>query len=576
MSSTTRNFGNSRRLEAPQVSSMMARAGLRVRLFMMVAVAAVPALGVMAISQYSLHQQMVVGDVAGTNWYQVFAFTGELLLIGGALLSLGFGIAVGEQFLRQPTEALLHAGKEWSEGRFDVRIDVGASANTEFGRIATTFNTMAEAIGSQHDALRDINNDLETRVTARTHELSESHRLLINEMAERERFETALRQAQKLQAVGQLAGGIAHDFNNLLTTIVGALDLLRGRLAGHHETMLRLVDNALQAAERASKLTNQLLTFSRRRTLAPVPTDMNETIVALTDLLSNTLGRGVRIETDLAAGLWPAMVDPSQIEAALLNLAINARDAMPEGGTLTIATCNVTADARGSITEGEYVAVQVTDTGIGMSEDVANLAFEPFFTTKEPGRGAGLGLSQVHGLATQSGGDARLRSVPGIGTTVSLLLPRAAAQALPPAELIEPSQPRNRPRARILVVDDDAGVLAMAGDMLIERGFTAVLAENAERALEILQADPRFDLMLTDFGMPGMNGLRLIQTVSELFPNMRSVLMTAHAELAAGEPIGQERIIQKPFNMATLDDRITRALGRPRLQVIQGGAAAVG
>ena len=404
MSSTTRNFGNSRRLEAPQVSSMMARAGLRVRLFMMVAVAAVPALGVMAISQYSLHQQMVVGDVAGTNWYQVFAFTGELLLIGGALLSLGFGIAVGEQFLRQPTEALLHAGKEWSEGRFDVRIDVGASANTEFGRIATTFNTMAEAIGSQHDALRDINNDLETRVTARTHELSESHRLLINEMAERERAETALRQAQKLQAVGQLAGGIAHDFNNLLTTIVGALDLLRGRLAGHHETMLRLVDNALQAAERASKLTNQLLTFSRRRTLAPVPTDMNETIVALTDLLSNTLGRGVRIETDLAAGLWPAMVDPSQIEAALLNLAINARDAMPEGGTLTIATCNVTADARGSITEGEYVAVQVTDTGIGMSEDVANLAFEPFFTTKEPGRGAGLGLSQVHGLATQSGG----------------------------------------------------------------------------------------------------------------------------------------------------------------------------
>ena len=527
MSSTTRNFGNSRRLEAPQVSSMMARAGLRVRLFMMVAVAAVPALGVMAISQYSLHQQMVVGDVAGTNWYQVFAFTGELLLIGGALLSLGFGIAVGEQFLRQPTEALLHAGKEWSEGRFDVRIDVGASANTEFGRIATTFNTMAEAIGSQHDALRDINNDLETRVTARTHELSESHRLLINEMAERERAETALRQAQKLQAVGQLAGGIAHDFNNLLTTIVGALDLLRGRLAGHHETMLRLVDNALQAAERASKLTNQLLTFSRRRTLAPVPTDMNKTIVALTDLLSNTLGRGVRIETDLAAGLWPAMVDPSQIEAALLNLAINARDAMPEGGTLTIATCNVTADARSSITEGEYVAVQVTDTGIGMSEDVANLAFEPFFTTKL-------------------------------------------------IELIEPSQPRNRPRARILVVDDDAGVLAMAGDMLIERGFTAVLAENAERALEILQADPRFDLMLTDFGMPGMNGLRLIQTVSELFPNMRSVLMTAHAELAAGEPIGQERIIQKPFNMATLDDRITRALGRPRLQVIQGGAATVG
>ncbi len=571
MSSTMPDFATSRRLEDPDVSSMMARAGLRVRLAMMVAVAALPALGVLAFSQYMVHQR-VIAD-ADTGWYDVFAFTGGLLLLGGALLSLGFGIAVGEQFLRRPTEALLHAGREWSEGHFDVRIDVGASANTEFGRIATTFNRMAEALGVQRAALHAINSELEDRVADRTQALSAANQSLKREMAERDKAERALRQAQKLQAVGQLAGGIAHDFNNLLTTIMGALDLLRGRLASQ-ETAVRLVDTALQATEAATRLTGQLLTFSRRQRLTPAATDMNATVRALADLLGETLGRSIRIDTELAEDAWPVMVDPSQVEAALLNLAHNAREAMPEGGTLTITTSNVSSPARGPLAAGDYLAIQVTDTGAGMSDDVVSLAFEPFFTTKEPGQGAGLGLSQVHGLAAQSGGDVRLRSAPGAGTTVSLLLPRAGEAPVEPVRPAEPPMPRGRGRARILVCDDDPALRQMAGDMLAERGYTVSLAASAEEALDILHQDQGFDLLLTDFVMGGMNGLRLIQTVKELFPALRSMLMTGHIELLAGNALTVDRVIEKPFTVAALDERVIRVLGRRKLQVIRGGAAA--
>jgi len=225
--------------------------------------------------------------------------------------------------------------------------------------------------------------------------------------------------------VGQLAGGIAHDFNNLLTAIIGALDLMRARLPSAQEGLVRLVDNALRAAERGTKLTAQLLTFSRRQPLQTVPSDLNVIVVAAVNLLSSTLGRSIRTQTDLVQDLWAAMVDPSQIEAAIVNLAINARDAMPDGGVLTIATRNRTIGPGGALAPGDYVAVCVSDTGTGMSPEVMARAFEPFFTTKEPGRGSGLGLSQVHGQAMQSGGDVLIESVLGDGTTVTLLMPRA-------------------------------------------------------------------------------------------------------------------------------------------------------
>jgi len=390
-------------------------------------------------------------------------------------------------------------------------------------------------------------------------------------MAEREKTEATLRQAQKLQAVGQLAGGIAHDFNNLLTAIVGALDLLRGRMPAAQDNLVRLVDNALQAAERGGKLTGQLLAFSRRNQLLPIPTDLNMTVVNLTNLMGSTLGRSIRIQSDLVQDLWPAMVDPSQIEAAIINLAINARDAMPEGGTLTISTRNLALGVGGSTPPGDYVAVRVSDTGTGMSPDVIARVFEPFFTTKGPGRGSGLGLSQVHGLATQSGGEVRIESKLCEGTTVTLLLPRA--KSMPAAVRTDPLAGRNtnRRRARILVVDDDNDVRLMTGEMLTECGYAVELAAGGEEALAILRRDGGFEAMLVDYIMPGINGTKLIEEARKIRPLLRTLLMTGHAELSAGESIGSDNIIRKPFNVATLDERLERVLARPTLRAVPGG-----
>ncbi len=552
---------------------LLARASLRTRMMMLITVAALPALLVLAFTQYTVHVREMAEHGEVGFWMDAFALTGSLLILGGGLMSLGFGVAVGEHFLRRPTEALLTAAEQWQSGQFDARIDVGASAGNEFGRIALTFNRMAEALGRQHEELRALNNDLEARVEARTSELSESNQRLVAEMAERERAEATLRQSQKLQAVGQLAGGIAHDFNNLLTTILGALDMLRGRMAGGQDPLLRMIDNALQAAERGTRLTSQLMSFSRRQRLAPVPTNMNETLVALIELLNSTLGREIAIHTEFADGLWPAMVDPSQVEAAILNLAVNARDAMPQGGVLTFTTSNITVDAGRGMAAGDYVAVRVSDDGLGMADDIVNLAFEPFFTTKEPGQGSGLGLSQVHGLAVQSGGDVRIQSAPGKGTTVTLLLPRAVAAASP-AAISPESRASGGCRARILVVDDDPNVREMTCDMLTDRGFSVVSADCSEAALAILHADPAFDMLLTDFVMPGLNGLGLVQAARDLIPGLRCLMMTSHAELMVGNSIAPEQLLQKPFTLAQLDERVGRLLGRPRLTVIKGGIAA--
>ena len=338
---------------------------------------------------------------------------------------------------------------------------------------------------------------------------------------------------------------------------------------------MQLVDNALHAAERGSKLTSQLLAFSRGQRLLPSPTDLNMTVVLLSNLLGSTLGRSIRIQTDLVQDLWPAMVDPSQIEAAILNLAINARDAMPDGGVLTIATRNLTLPASGSATAGDYVAVRVTDTGTGMSPEVLGRVFEPFFTTKEPGRGSGLGLSQVHGLAVQSGGDVHIDSNLGEGTMVTLLMPRA--RALPAMARAEPAAGCGaaKRRARVLVVDDDRDVRQMAGEMLTERGYAVGLAADGQEALAILERDGNFDVMLVDYVMPGINGIALMRTARTQFPNVKSLLMTGHAEMREGEIIDAESILRKPFNIATLDERMERLFARPALRAVQVGVTDV-
>ncbi len=500
---------------------------------------------------------------------------GSILIAVGAVLSLLLALVVGDRFVRRPTAALLAAARRWSSGDLSARARLREPPNSEFGSLAVAFNDMAEALGRQRTELQELNTSLEERVAVRTRELTDSRNRLQIEMAEREKTESSLRQAQKLQAVGQLAGGVAHDFNNLLTAVVGALDLIRGRLPAGQEGLVRLVDNALHAAERGSKLTSQLLAFSRRQRLLPTPTDLNMTVVALSNLLGSTLGRSIRIQTDLIQDLWPAMVDPSQIEAAILNLAINARDAMPDGGVLTIATRNVSLGVGGGTAPGDYVAVRVADTGTGMAAEVVARVFEPFFTTKEPGRGSGLGLSQVHGLAVQSGGDVRIESKPGEGTTVTLLMPRA--RALPAMVRTESASGRGgtRRRARVLVVDDDRDVRQMTAEMLSERGYSVEMAADAQEALAMLERDPGFDAILVDYVMPGMNGIALMQAVRTLCPGMKSLLMTGHAEMRSGEVIGAESILRKPFNVATLDERMERLFARPMLRAVQGGVTDV-
>lgn len=511
----------------------------------------------------SVRLQDMLVDIDRATWH------GTVLIVLGALLSLWLALLVGERFVRKPTAALIEAARRWSSGDLAARAVLEEQPTSEFGRLASAFNDMAEALGRQRDELQELNAVLEARADQRNRDLVESRNRLQVETAEREKTEAELRQAQKLQAVGQLAGGIAHDFNNLLTAITGALELLRRRLPEGHDGLVRLVEHALQAADRGGRLTAQLLTFSRRQRLLPAPTDVNSTLTVLLGLFGGALGRSVEIETDLAADLWPALVDPNQFEAALLNLAINARDAMPEGGKLLISTSNVRVPEdlpiAPAMAPGEYVMVRVQDNGAGMPADVLAHVFEPFFTTKPPGRGSGLGLSQVHGLAVQSGGDVRIESRPRHGTTVTLLVPRArAAPQSADGQWSVEGRVSHR-RARVLVVDDDRAVREMTGEMLAERGHIVTLAADAAEGLAVLSRDLQvnggsIDILLADFVMPGMNGLALIRAAQQMRPDLQAMLVTGHAEFRVSDEVRPEEVMRKPFTLAQLDIRIERML----------------
>ena len=357
------------------------------------------------------------------------AAQGYAVIAAGFLLATALALLAGHRYLRQPTAALLRAARAWKQGDLAARARLHDPSGTEFGMLATAFNSMAEALEGQRAELRALNGALETRVAERTRALLESNNRLQVVIAERERTEESLRQVQKLQAVGQLAGGIAHDFNNLLTAISGSLEILQRSVGPSDARGQRLIAAAATAAARGGRLTGQLLAFSRKQKLVPAPTDINGVVMEMSALLASTLGPAIRVETRLDTDAWPAMTDPNQLEAAILNLAINARDAMPAGGRLVIATANASvqdAAAEPGVAPGEYVALTVSDSGTGMTSQVLARAFEPFFTTKAVGQGSGLGLSQVHGLAQQSGGTVRIASRPGAGTSVSVLLPARA------------------------------------------------------------------------------------------------------------------------------------------------------
>ncbi|WP_419898797.1 PAS domain-containing protein [Roseomonas sp. USHLN139] len=372
----------------------------------------------------------------------------------------------------------------------------------------------------------------------------------------RRHLEEQLRQSQKMEAVGQLTGGLAHDFNNLLTGISGNLELLALRVEqGQVDNLGRYLDRARTAATRAAALTHRLLAFSRRQTLDPRPTEVNRLVTDMADLLCNTAGPAISLDWRLDPALRPVLVDPSQLENALLNLCINARDAMPEGGQIAIATCNA----------GEAVVLEVADTGSGMTPEVLARAFDPFFTTKPLGQGTGLGLSMIYGFVRQSGGDIRITSSPGQGTTVRLELPchHPAPPSLPPPAPQEPLH-QTAPGRTILVVDDEAVVRGMVVEVLQEQGCRPLEAEDGASALEILRGPAGIDLLLTDVGLPGgMNGRQLADAARQLRPGLKVLFITGYAENAAldGSQIepGME-VLTKPFSVERLAGRVQALL----------------
>ena len=368
----------------------------------------------------------------------------------------------------------------------------------------------------------------------------------------RRRAEGQLREAQKMEAIGQLTGGVAHDFNNLLTPVIGSLDLLRRRVADDARAT-RLVDAALQGADRAAMLVQRLLAFARRQELRPQPTDVPRLVEGIRDLIGRSIGPQIRVEVEAAPALPPAMVDANQLELALLNLAVNARDAMPGGGTLRIEITAADAPASGELASGRYLRLAVVDDGPGMDEATLQRAVEPFFSTKPIGKGTGLGLSMVHGLAAQSGGRLDLWSRPGEGVRAELWLPVATS----PATVGTPERPSSHPAqtlaegATVLLVDDEALVQAVAADMLQSLGCRVMEADSGPEALRLLAERPEIDALVTDHLMPGMRGAELAKAAAALRPGLPILLITGYAEGLDGLDPGLRRL-NKPFRPADL------------------------
>ncbi|MEA3009362.1 MAG: hypothetical protein QOJ91_1054 [Sphingomonadales bacterium] len=417
-------------------------------------------------------------------------------------------------------------------------------------------------IGVAHDitelkvaeaALREVNETLERRVSERTQDLSAALDRLQSEVGERLRAEEALRQAQKMEAVGQLTGGIAHDFNNLLTPIMGGLEMIASRV--EDSRLRRIAETALESTRRGAKLTGQLLAFSRIQRINMGPVAVNEVIEAMQRLLRHTIGGGVRIETRLDPKTGHGTCDANQLENAILNLAINARDAMPEGGTLTIFTDRIRLDDEPDHPAGEFVRITVADTGQGMAADVLARAVEPFFSTKPLGKGTGLGLAQVYGIAQQAGGTLRIDSEVGKGTSVDILLPSALApeQAVEDLSGRTPVCSGSADGARILIVDDDDDVRAFLADSLEGFGCSVVAAASGARALETLR-ESRPDLALIDYAMPGMNGAEVARAARGLHPGLPIVFVTGYAESEQLESAlgGNVPVLRKPFTLAEL------------------------
>ena len=436
------------------------------------------------------------------------------------------------------------------------------------GRIMRWFGTNTD-ITEQ----REAEALLEARVAERTEALTQAIDALHDEVLEREEAEEKLRQAQKMEAVGQLTGGIAHDFNNMLQAIGGSLELMRRRVEqGRQGEVGRFVEAAAQVVNRATGLTHRLLAFARRQTLQPKPINLDELVKGIADLIQRTVGHAIAIELCLNDGKWPVLCDGNQLESALLNLAINARDAMPAGGALTITTITLrlgAAEVAGheGAAPGDYVEISVADTGTGMDKVTVDRAFEPFFTTKPLGQGTGLGLSQLYGFVRQTGGLVRLESAPGQGTTVRLYLPRHADAVAREAGVQQSGAPAvaGAIGGTVLVVEDEDAVRAVVAEALREQGCRVLEAGSGTAGLRLLQSQERIDALVTDVGLPGLNGRQLADAARERRPELPVLLITGYAGGAVEEalPAGME-VIGKPFALDELTLRVRAMVeGKP-------------
>lgn len=426
-----------------------------------------------------------------------------------------------------------------------------AAVAIDNARLAQAAEFELEERRRAEEALRALNATLEEQVAERTAQLQAN--------------EEALRQSQKMEAVGQLTGGIAHDFNNLLQIIVGNLDLLQRNLDSRSPRLHRAAANAMTGAKRAASLTQRLLAFSRRQPLDPKPTNINTLVTSLSDLIPRTLGETISVETVLGAGVWRVDVDPNELEAALLNLAVNARDAMPKGGRLTIETTNAHIDeaysaGHAEVLPGQYVAISVSDTGIGMDEETLAHAFEPFFTTKAVGKGTGLGLSQVYGFVKQTGGHVKIYSEVGQGTTVKVYLPRLMAATETPDADDSPLIPEGSVGETILVLEDDDDVRTYSVETLRDLGYRVVEAHDGPSALRLLARQARVDLLFSDVVLPGgLTGAQVAEQAREMRPDLKVLFTTGYARNAIihqGRLDKGVHLITKPFNATDLAAKV--------------------
>ncbi|MCQ2998822.1 response regulator [Pseudomonas syringae] len=441
----------------------------------------------------------------------------------------------------------------WPDGSLnwvDVRARAIRAKNGRVSSLAGVTSDITERKQAEAQ-LRQLNETLEQQVEERTSQLKHN--------------EEVLRQSQKMEAVGQLTGGIAHDFNNMLTGIIGSLELLRRRLArGNTEDLNSLIDLGVTSANRAAALTHRLLAFSRRQSLDSKPVEMNQLISSMGELLNRSLNESIRLELHLHEQLWTAEADPNQLESALLNLVLNARDAMPDGGLLIVESSNESLDrsftnAHENLLPGDYVVLSVSDTGYGMPDSVISRAFDPFFTTKPIGQGTGLGLSMIYGFSKQSHGHVAIKSEVGKGTTVQLYLPRFKGQQTQDEQIIHSPESFAKEGETVLIVEDDAAVRVLVSEVLGELGYAYVEAGSGPEAVPILESGQRIDLLISDVGLPGMNGRQLAEIGRQLRPNLKVLFITGYAEHAAvraGFLDDGMQMITKPFAFDNLTSKV--------------------